>query len=498
MRYPAALALCVVFQVAGVSAAADEAAKAAKQSAADVGSHPRVVQALELARTWLAAQRDYDRLPSLSAAIVHDQKVLWSGAFGFADLEAKRPASADTIYSVCSISKLFTSIAVMQQRDAGKLRLDDPVGKHLTWFALKKKEGEGEVTIEGLLTHASGLPRESDFPYWSAPDHPFPTDEQIREKIKSQAALYEPETRFQYSNLGLTLAGDVAEAAAGVPYADYVRRRILDPLGMTSTTPEVPESEKGKRLATGYTGLDRKGERRPLPLFQTRGIAPAAGFASTANDLARFASWQFRLLGSGGSEVLKATTLREMQRVHWVEPDLKTMWGLGFALRREEGDKFFAGHGGSCPGYRSALTLMPKEKIATIVLVNGQGADTGGYAQGLYSLVAPAIKAAMKPSDGQDATKAPDAGLHGFAGAYDSAGWGGETAVVVWEDGLAVVGLPTEEPMKDMVRLRKTGERRFRRVLPDDSLGEEIVFEMSEDGKPKGFWRHSNFWPRLR
>ena len=94
-------------------------------------AHPRISQALELARVWLEAGRAYDQIPGVSEAIVHDQQVLWIGGFGYADAAAKRPAAPDTIYSICSISKLFTSIAVMQLRDAGKVRLDDPVGRHL-------------------------------------------------------------------------------------------------------------------------------------------------------------------------------------------------------------------------------------------------------------------------------------------------------------------------------------------------------------------------------
>ena len=106
-----------------------------------------------------------------------------------------------------------------------------------------------------LLTHASGLPRESDYPYWSPPDFRFPTHEQIVARIVSQPALYSPETNFQYSNLGLTLAGEVVAATSGMPYDRYVRSNILQPLGLSSTTPEMPESERGKRLATGYFQL---------------------------------------------------------------------------------------------------------------------------------------------------------------------------------------------------------------------------------------------------
>ena len=150
-------------------------------------------------------------------AIVHDQDLIWSRAWGSADLEANKPAEPDTIYSICSISKLFTSVAVMQLRDEGKLKLDDPVEKHLPWFDLKKTFPDSPpITIEGLLTHSSGLPRESDHPYWTGPDFPFPTREQIIERLSNQETLYPAETYFQYSNLGLTLAGEFAVASPAV------------------------------------------------------------------------------------------------------------------------------------------------------------------------------------------------------------------------------------------------------------------------------------------
>ena len=478
--------LCAVVLVAPLSASGPEPPS--------VVNDPRVVSALELARTWLEAQRAYDQIPGVSAAIVLDQQMLWSGGFGHADLASRRPAAADTIYSVCSISKLFTSVAVMQQRDAGKLRLDDPVSQHLPWFSLKHTEGEGAVTIEGLLTHASGLPRESDYPYWSAPDFNFPTHDQIVARVSQQVALYAPETHFQYSNLGITLAGEVVAHTSGMPYADYVRANIINPLGLTSTTPEMPESQRDGRLATGYSALDRQAKRQPLPFFKANGIAPAAGYASTVGDLGRFASWQFRLLGNGGTEVLKATTLREMQRVHWVEPDFQTTWGLGFVVWRDD-SKIFVGHGGSCPGYRTALLEMPEEKIATVFMANANGVDSSKWAQRLYDIVGPAIKAAIKePEKG----KAPAADLRRYAGTYSEAPWGGEVAVLPWEDGLAMLDLPTMEPMKELVKFKKTGEHTFRRIRKDESLGEEVVFEMAPDGRPTRFKHHSNYAPRVR
>ncbi len=465
----------------------------AQAQSSRLADDPRVASALEVLRVWLEAQRAYDRIPGVSAAVVYDQEVLWSGGYGYADLERLVPAAPDTIYSICSISKLFTSIAVLQLRDAGKLRLDDPVEKHLPWFTIKKTAPEGpEITIEGLLTHASGLPRESDHPYWTGPDFVFPTREEIIERLSKQETLYPAQTHFQYSNLGLSLAGEIVAAASGRSYEDYVRENILGPLGLASTTPEMPENERGGRLAVGYSPLGRDGKRRPMPFFKVRGIAPAAGFASTAEDLARFASWQFRLYAKGGSEVLKANTLREMHRIHWIEPDFETSYGLGFSVWRSEG-KLFVGHGGSCPGFRSQILLRPEERLAAVFLSNAQGVNSGQYAQRLYDLVAPAVREAVKnPS----AAKAPDPELKKYTGAYGTS-FGGEIAVVIWEGELATLSLPSMDPVRGLTKLRKTGEHTFRRVRKDEELGEEIVFEMGPDGRPLRIKWHQNYYPRL-
>jgi CubicO group peptidase (beta-lactamase class C family) len=457
-------------------------------------SHPRVAAALEVAKTWLEAQRAYDEIPGISAAIVYDQQPLWSGGFGYANRERKTPATASTIYSICSISKLFTSIGVMQLRDAGKLRLDDPVAKHLSWFRIKQIAPDApDVTVEGILTHSAGLPREADFPYWTGPEFTFPTREQVMQRVASQEELYPAATYFQYSNLGLTLAGELVSAGSGKPYADYIQRNILDSLGLRSTSPEMPERYKGDRLATGYSAITRDGMRDALPFFTARGIAPAAGFASTAEDLARFASWQFRLLGRGGNEVLKANTLREMHRVHWVDPDFETTWGLGFSVWRS-GEKTFVGHGGSCPGYRTHLLLKPDEKVATVFLSNALGVNSQMFAQRMYDIVAPAIKAAAKDTG---MAKPLDPVLAKYIGTYE-ASFGGEIAVVAWEDGLAMLGLPTMDPMRGLQKLRKVGEHTFRRVRKDEALAEQIVFDTGADGRITRMIWHSNNYRRVK
>jgi CubicO group peptidase (beta-lactamase class C family) len=447
---------------------------------------PTTAQALDLARRWMDAQRAYDEIPGMSAAVVHDQKVLWSGGSGLADPSANRPATADTLYSICSISKLFTSIAVMQLRDQGKLSLEDPIAKHLPWFTMKPAEGGRDATIVGALTHSAGLPRESDYPYWTG-EFEFPTREKIVERIAAQEPLYPADHYYQYSNLGLTLAGEVVAARSGKAYDAYVREHILAPLQLTATYPEMPVDEKGKRLAQGFSARRRDGTRRAMPLFQTRGIAPAAGFASTASDLAKFAMWQFRARDAKSDAVLDPRTLREMYRPHFVDASLEVFRGVGFGTWKD-GSTVFVGHGGSCPGYRTQLALDPEKKIGLVVMANANGVNAGRYAKVLYDIVAPAIK-----ND-----KESDASLAAYAGSYDIAPWDGESIVVQWGDGLARVDLPNMEPMKALERLRKTGEHTFRRVRADGTLGETIRFEMGPDGKATRLWVHSNPYPRMQ
>ncbi len=483
--------LLLVLAVAPGFAQAQAAPPAA--SAPAITEDPRVVHALTLLETWAGAEQAYRRLPGVSMAVVHDQQLLWSRGFGDATVETKVPATPSTMYSICSISKLFTSVAVMQQRDAGRLRLDDPVSKYLPWFFIGGlPEGAGPVTIFGLLTHSSGLPREADLPYWTGPAYPFPPVEKIRERVPQQEMLYRPETYFQYSNLGLTLAGEVAAAAAGKPYAELIRGGILDPLGMKDTQTEHLDRYRGGRLASGYTAVRRDGSRDRVPPYEVRGLAPAAGFTSTVEDLGRFASWQFRLLETGKTEVLDVDTLREMQRVQFMDPGWKTSWGLGFQVWRS-GEKTFVGHNGYCPGYQTQLLVQTAEKLATVFMTNTNGIDAQKYAQTAYDVVAPAVKKALDDPKGG---KAHVAAFARYAGRYDN--WlAGEAHVFPWDDGLALLPIPSEKPLEALVKLKPSGEHRFRRIRDDGELGEEIRFELDAAGRSVRLWRFSNAMTRV-
>lgn len=490
-------ATAVLLTVAAPALDAQAAAAVWPPTDRRVADHPRVKQASELLGAWLDAQRDYEQIPGISAAVVYDQQLVWSNGFGYADLERRTPATARTVYSICSISKLFTSVATMQLRDQGKVRLDDPVAAHLPWFRIKRDTTAADITIEGLLTHSAGLPREADYPYWSGPDFRFPTHDEIVAKLTAQETLYPAASRHQYSNLGITLAGEIVAAKSGQPYDQYVRRNVLDPLGMANTTTEMPQQLRGSALATGYSAINRQGKRAAVPFYTARGIVPAAGFTSTAEDLSRFAMWQFRLLERGGTEVLKANTLREMQRVHWVDPEFETTWGLGFAVWRAN-DKTFVGHGGSCPGYGTHLLVRPADKVATVFMSNALGVPTSRFTQVMYGIMSPALQVAAKDTSRAPRTDTLLAAYTAYTGRYDSQPWGGETLVFQWEDGLAIVGLPTTDPVAGLVKLKKdAAPHTFRPLRKDGTPMDPMVFEIGADGKALRYWRHSNPSQRL-
>ena len=450
----------------------------------NIAEHPRVKEALNLLDIWVQSELGYKRIPGISLAIVLDQDLLWSKGWGYANREEKIPAEPDTIYSICSISKLFTSVSVMQMRDAGKISLEDPLDDHLSWFKIVRSDPNAPpIKIGSILTHSSGLPRESDQPYKGEPDLPWAERESIIEKLPNQVTMYPPSTHFMYSNLGMSLLGEMVAEISGMTYQDYVLKHILMPIGMKDTTPYLPEDQYGKRLAIGYSRWEREGNRVRLGFFQANGITPAAGLASTAIDLGKFASWQFRALAAGKNDpILSGYTLKEMYRVHWLDPDWEVKWGLGFSTWRKDGINF-VGHGGGCPGYRTELLINPKDKIATVAMTNATDIDPQAIAQQAHDILKPAIDAALK---GEEAPKpGEDVDLSLYTGLY-RAHWG-EMAFFVWKGKLASVYLPTDNPLKGISEYKYVGDHTFRRIRDDGELAEEAIFELDENGKVKWF-----------
>lgn len=454
-------------------------------------AHPEVAGAIAAIDAYVEGVQMYDKVPGVSVGIVHDQDLLWQSGYGHSNLETQRPADADTLYSICSISKLFTAIGIMQLRDAGQLALHDAVGSHLDWFNIEQThEDGGPATIESLLTHSSGLPRESDFPYWNGPDFPFPTRAQIIDGLSAQETLYPAQTYFQYSNLALSLAGEIIQERSGQEYSQYINDEILKPLGLTNTRTYYPEDLRGEQMAIGYKGIQRAGTRDPVPPFFTRGITAAAGFTSSVNDLAKFASWQFGLLTNGSDDVLNANTLREMQRVHWVDPDWETTWGIGFNVRKVD-DMTVVGHSGGCPGYITQFIMVPRQKFAAIALTNSHDGPAGRIAMNMLKTIGPALKKGATPSEDE----IPDFSM--YEGNFNTWSSGGETAIRQWGDQLVVIRIPRDDLSDAMIKLEYDGDHTFTRLTESDDRREPWVFEIGPDGRADRVFRHSFYLQRI-
>lgn len=456
------------------------AAIAADESSDNAKNHD---EAFRLIDVWLDAQRDFDRLPGISLAIVEDQETIWTGAYGCANVEDGVPSTPNTIGSICSISKLFTSIAIMKLYDDGKLRLDDRIEDLLPWYNLEQGFADsGPVTVRTMLTHSSGLPREANFPYWIGP-YPFPDREQIIEEMSNQQTLYPSSTYFQYSNLAMTLLGEVIAEVSGVSYDEFVYSNIIEPLGLYDTRTVLPEELYGDQLAYGYSVLLRDGTRLREELFQANGIKAAAGFSSTAVDLASFASWHLRLLDSDTTEILKPATLRYMTNVHYTDPDWERTWGLGYSVRRGSGGTKWVGHGGYCPGYQSILQIHPESKRAYSVIINANGVSPMKYAMGVHDIL-DQVKAGPGESIGTQNSGTPDYNsrpdLSEYTGYYLYNH--SERYISTWDGQLVMLSLPTDYPAEDMTFFEHSEGDTFYRVRSDGNRGEPLEFHRDSDG----------------
>jgi len=420
--------------------------------------------ALRVFDQWVAARAADREQPGLSIGIVREQELVFAKGYGYADLNNRMPATPQTLYRVASITKLFTATAAMQLRDAGKLRLDDPVARHLEWFRLRSTKGDVPVQVWHLMTHLSGLPRESAMPYWNTKQ--FPTREQVREMLAGQEQAYAVGTKWKYSNLAVSVEGELVAKLSGMEWGDYVTERVLKPLGMKASTPMPQRGMFG--LAAGY-GSRVAGQMRETEEFtDCKGIAPAASLATNVEDLAKFVSFQFR----GDEKVLKLSTLEEMRRPHWVQPSWASGWGLGFSLRKL-GSRTLAGHGGSLGGYRTAVAFDAEAKVGVIVLTNSNDGNPEQYVDKAFQLVAPALaaekeKIAMRPE------------WEKYKGTYR---WKTSEFIVDVIDGELVGYAPdAEDPLDARVRMEPAGEHKFR-MLTGTSLGELAVFEVDGAGR---------------
>jgi serine beta-lactamase-like protein LACTB len=307
-------------------------------------------------------QVDDKKLPALSIALVDDQSVVWAAGFGFQDRGRKTPATAETVYRVGSVSKLFTDVAVMQLVEEGKIDIDAPVEKYIPDFKPVYKEGEKPITLRMLMSHRSGLIREPPVGNYFDPSEP--SLEKSVLSLNGIGLIYPPESRIKYSNAAIGVVGYALEKSQGEKYEKYVQRRVLDALGMKSSSFQ-PTADVKKKLADAVMWTYH-GREFPAPTFEL-GVAPAGCMYSTVLDLAKFQSCLFAGGKINVKQFLKPDTLAEMFRPQYAEKGAKSGFGLGFSLGEFEGQRR-VGHGGAIYGFSTSFLALPDAKLGAIVV----------------------------------------------------------------------------------------------------------------------------------
>lgn len=437
------------------------------------------------AEAWFDQQMISEMVPAGTVAVVHDQGIAWEHAYGKASLETDRAAMPETTFSICSISKLFTSVGIMTLVEDGKVDLDAPLSDYLPDFSPVSSDDviEEPITIRALLSHSAGLPREGVGAYWNTLE--FPDEEKLESLVNSLGRMYPPFTNYQYSNIGMSLLGKVITQVSGLSFSDYLESEIFRPLGLETMATDLPIDDDGL-YAIGYTDHDAQGQRAAVTPYTLNGLAPAAGLRASVRDLARFSSWQFRLMETGEPEVLDRVTLRNMHRVHWMDPGdpESRIYGLGFA-HTKLGDSAVVGHGGYCLGHRSYLALDMRDKIAVTAMVNVNDVAPNALVAAVYGLTAPGIEAVV----GGDEADADDliGELMEYEGVYRWPNMPDGTYVLPTVSGLLeLVDLYSDNPGDSMTFKPAEGDR-FRYIRDDGDLGAVLRFERDEDGEISAF-----------
>jgi CubicO group peptidase (beta-lactamase class C family) len=356
-------------------------------------------------------------VPGVSIALVDDQKIIWSRGFGYADREKAIPASARTVYQAGSISKVITATAVMQQVEQGRIGLDEPVQKYLPAFSMHSRWGGTPApSARALLSHHAGLPTYYLKGFFS--NQPLSS---LIAELKPEYLAYPPGQVFNYSNLGPDLMGLAMEKTTGLPFAEHMRRSLLEPLGMHNSSFTL-SPDSSPLLARGYV------DDQPSEPVQIRDV-PAGALTSNVLDLGRFIQFT---LGDGsldGQRILARKYLDTMLQPQYPDNplDFGQHFGLGWMLSGidlpEAGT--VAWHNGSTKAFVSQMVILPRKKLGVVVLANANSAGPL-----VYEVAEEALKLALEARDGAPPTAAaastsvtlPVASLQQYVGDYSLMG----------------------------------------------------------------------------
>lgn len=294
------------------------------------------------------------RVPGLVASVARHGEPLWTDGIGTLDVDSPRVPGPDDQFLIASNTKSFTAVMVMALRDEGRLDLDDRLDQHLPGVTQR-------ATIRQALTHATGLAREPLGDIWDTLEQPDAAT--LMSDFNAIARVGRPHDRWHYSNIVYAVLGQLVERLDGRPWAESLRARILQPLGMSRTTVGFDGPH-----ATGYHLSPFHDVPRAEPVVDLRAMVPCGGLASTAADLATWSGF----VADPNPEVLSPDTLEEM-----CQPQLMVdvdgwggAMGLGFFLARSAGGRTWVGHTGGLPGHVSGAFTHRESGTGAIVLMN--------------------------------------------------------------------------------------------------------------------------------
>jgi CubicO group peptidase (beta-lactamase class C family) len=314
-------------------------------------------------RNWIEFQMRASEQPGCIVAIAHRGKLVAEFAFGHANLATGEKLTPRHRFRIASHSKSFTAAGIMKLRERRQLRLDDSVGQYVKGLHPQV----AETTIAQLLSHSAGLTRDGADSGQFTDSRPYLTGKELLAELTLPTAI-EPNTRFKYSNHGYGLLGVLIETIVGEPYPVWIKREIIDAAGLRETTPNVPIG-KNVPFARGHARRLPVGRRLVIPGDNpANAMAPAAGFVSTAADVARFFA---QLAPNTKHSLLSAPSRREMTRKHWRNPhaSLEGYYGLGIISGSLGGWDWF-GHTGGFQGYVSRTCVMSGRDLAITILTN--------------------------------------------------------------------------------------------------------------------------------
>lgn len=315
---------------------------------------------------YLTARMRSARIPGLAAAVVKGDRIVYLKGFGQAN-PSGRPVTAQTPFLIGSITKPFTTLALMQLVEAGRVQLDAPVQRYLPWFRTADAEASARITVRMLIDQTSGLPQQPTLATWTWPDEPQAMERLVR--LLADAELnFPPGQSFAYSNANYVALGLIVQAVSGQSYEDYVQEHIFAPLEMRHSYVSQEEAIRDG-MATGHRWWF--GFPVPVTLPYNRANLPAGFIISSAEDLAHFLIAQMNGGHFRGRQVLSP----EMTALMQAEPPPGT-YGLGWESLRIDRRRLINADGATA-NFQGSLFFDPEAGVGVFVIANAMSALDG-------------------------------------------------------------------------------------------------------------------------